>query len=360
MGKLLFIIALLALVKSTILYRVYHRLPLRELKRRARAKDHQAAVLYKIAAHAKALDALIFIVGFVAAAYLLVASARYAWWLAVLAITFTLWLIAWTPAPRIGGPFWRLSVWSAPMIFKVLNWLRPGLDFLGRWLPDNRSAHSGAYETEDLIELLTQQANQEGNRIPKEDLKIAAGALQFGSRSVMKTMTPRRAIHFVSEDEVLGPLLLDELHKTGFSRFPVVRGSGKVNMPEVVGTLYFKDIIEVGQENKGKVKDHMKKGAYFINESCDLRQALDAILAHQHHQLIVVNNFEEMVGVITLEDILEQIIGQPIVDEFDHYDNLRAVAGLEAEKEKEKHDEVASETESEPAVAKTTIASDAE
>lgn len=344
-----------------ILYRVYHSLPLRELKRRARAKDHQVVVLYKVAAHAKALDALIFIVGFVAAAYLLVSSARYAWWLAVLVMAFTLWLIVWAPAPRIGGPFWRLSVWSAPTIYKILGWLRPSLVLLGRWLPGNSLTHSGAYETEDLVELLKRQADQEGNRIPEEDLKIAVGALQFGGRSVMKTMTPRRIVHFVSEDEVLGPLLLDELHKTGFSRFPVVHGSAKTNMPQVVGTLYLKDIIEIGQENKGKVKDHMKKGAYFINESCNLRQALDAILAHQHHQLIVVNNFEEMVGVITLEDILEQIIGQPIVDEFDKYDNLRAVANLAAEKEKEKHDEEAApEAAQEPAVAKTTIASDAE
>lgn len=343
MGKLLLIIALLALVKSTILYRVSHRLPLRELKRRARAGDHQATAIYKVAANSKSLDTFIYIVGFAAAAFLLIAAARSSWWLAVIVIAFIVWLTSLAPQPKVGGPLWRFSAWSAPMLFKTISWLRPLLEPLGRLLPANLQPHSGAYELEDLIGLLKLQAEQEDNRIPKEDLKIAAGALEFGGRSVMKTMTPRRAVHFVSEDEVLGPLLLDELHKTGFSRFPVVRGSGKTNMPQVVGTLYLKDIIEVGQENKGKVKDHMKKGAYFINESCDLHQALDAILTHQHHQLVVVNNFEEMVGVITLEDVLEQIIGASIVDEFDKYDSLRAVAGLEAKAEHAAHEEIAPE-----------------
>ena len=48
---------------------------------------------------------------------------------------------------------------------------------------------------------------------------------------------------------------------------------------------------------------------------------------------IVVNSFEEFVGIITIEDILEQVIGHKIIDEFDHYDDMRAVAMHQAEKE---------------------------
>ena len=78
----------------------------------------------------------------------------------------------------------------------------------------------------------------------------------------------------------------------------------------------------------------------FINEDSNLRQALSAFLKTHHHLLIVVNSFEEMVGVLSLEDVLEQILGKQIVDEFDSYDNLRAVASIAAQKDQAQHNEV--------------------
>jgi Mg2+/Co2+ transporter CorC len=53
---------------------------------------------------------------------------------------------------------------------------------------------------------------------------------------------------------------------------------------------------------------------------------------------MVVNNFEELVGVLSVEDVLEQIIGKQIVDEFDRYDDLRSVAAREAQKEHTHHE----------------------
>jgi CBS domain containing-hemolysin-like protein len=147
-------------------------------------------------------------------------------------------------------------------------------------------------------------------------------------------MRPRKSIKLVSEDEVVGPMLMDELHKTGQTDFPVVKGSAKASSPVITGTLYLKDVVEIGQENKGKVKDLMKPGACFINEACDLSQALDAVLKKHQHQLIVVNNFEEVVGAITLKDLIGQLLGEPLAHEFEAYENLHAVAGISAESSK--------------------------
>jgi CBS domain containing-hemolysin-like protein len=55
--------------------------------------------------------------------------------------------------------------------------------------------------------------------------------------------------------------------------------------------------------------------------------------------LVVVNNFEEIAGVISLEDVMEQILGQQIVDETDRYPNIRAQAEVEAQKEQKLHSE---------------------
>jgi CBS domain containing-hemolysin-like protein len=125
---------------------------------------------------------------------------------------------------------------------------------------------------------------------------------------------------------------MSELHDSGFSRFPVLEAKGGA----VVGTLYLRDLV--GIETNCKVKDIMDKRVYYANEAAPLYRVFQAFLSTQHHLFVVVNEFEEMAGIITIEDVLEQILGKPIIDEFDKYDDLRAVAHSLAAKEKEQHD----------------------
>jgi len=191
--------------------------------------------------------------------------------------------------------------------------------------------HSGVYEREDLLEFLDRQKSQIDNRISEAELKAARGALTFAHILVGSIMTPRKAVVWVSRDEPIGPKLMDDLHKTGFSRFPVIRGSDKPTNPEVIGTLYLTDLLK-NLEKPGKIGDIMKHDAHFINESHTLLQSLDGFLKSGHHLLIVVNNFEETVGVLTLEAVLSQIVGQKISDDFDRYHDKHAVAGHESQK----------------------------
>jgi Mg2+/Co2+ transporter CorB len=79
----------------------------------------------------------------------------------------------------------------------------------------------------------------------------------------------------------------------------------------------------------------MRVDVYYINEQATLDHALNAFLKTKHHLFIVVNEFEDVVGVLSVEDVLEQIIGQQIQDEFDQYDDLRAVAAKHASKKRE-------------------------
>lgn len=331
--KIVFLVLAIVFLSAAGLARVYHRLPLAELKRRARNREAGTHTLYHAAAAGQSLNALLLILGALSGAAVVIMAARWAWWFAVIVLAAMAWLLLWAPPVRVGGITWSYAVFVSPLVSKLLAWLSPVLKPVGHFLPQPH-LHTGAYELEDLLALLKTQATQPDNRISTDDLSIAAGALSFGGKTVTGVMTPRREVRFVGEDDVVGPLLMDELHKTGFSRFPVVHGPTKAANPSVVGTLYLKDVTEISQANKGTVKNLMHKDAYFINEDCSLHQALDAMLKSRHHLLIVVNKFEELVGVITMEDVLEQIIGHQIVDEFDHYEDLRAVANIHAEKER--------------------------
>jgi CBS domain containing-hemolysin-like protein len=349
--KIAYALLMLIFFKVILLYKIYNSVPVLELKRLAKQKNQRAASLYKVAGYQAALDAFLWILGTISGAILLVWSARTSVWLASAIFIAAAYLIIWAPAPRWDGWAGGIAALSAKYLAAILSFLNPVLGRLSSWLPPAGRVHfhTGLYEKTDLLELLNKQNKQLDNRIDETDLRIASGAITFGDKTVGSVMTPRRKIRFVNADETVGPMLMDELHKTGHSRFPVTKDSAKAAAPAIVGTLYLKDII--GYQGGGKVKEHMRKEVYYINEDSNLRQALNEFIATRHHLLVVVNNFEEIAGVLSIEDVFEQIIGQPINDEFDSFDSLRAVAAKEAQAEQKQHQTAMPEVPADPALA---------
>lgn len=205
---------------------------------------------------------------------------------------------------------------------------RPMGRMLDKWLGDEQPS---IYSKEELYKILEEHRVSEDSDIEADEVQIVRHALSFGDKQVRNVMTPRKVVSTVSADDEVGPVLIDELHKSGFSRFPVYKDEKN---EEFVGTLYLRDIIAMKQV--GSVSEIMRKDVYFVHEEQSLDHALRAFLQTNHHLLLVVNTFEEFVGVITIEDVIEEIIGKNIQDEFDQHEDMRAVAKSYAEAERKK------------------------
>lgn len=154
--------------------------------------------------------------------------------------------------------------------------------------------------------------------------KLIVNGLGFSDKVVRDIMTPRSVIETIDRNELLGPLVLDDLHKKGHNRFPVVDG----DVDHVVGILHLRDVLAVDTMRKhtSKVESAMDTRTLYIHEYQSLSHALDAFLKTHHHLFIVVNEYRETVGLLTLEDVIEALLGRKISDEFDAHDDLRAVA----------------------------------
>lgn len=332
----LFFLALMLLGIS--LRKTYDYLPLRELKRQARAGDEVAAVLYRAVAYGPSLRILLWvIIGLSGAAGFVLFTKIAPGLLAFLAIAGLLWYgFVWMPAAQISGFGARLVVAVTPFIARLLSFLHPVFYKLAHFLAPRRSGnfHTGIYEREDLVEFLEIQRGLTDSRISNAEIDMAVHALTFGERLVNEIMVPRRAVKMVSATDSIGPVLMDELHESGYSRFPVY-GDGRDNL---VGTLLLRDVIDA--RHGEKVGDVMRKEVYYVHEDQTLYQVLHAFIKTKHHLFIVVNNFEEFTGIVTIEDVLEQVIGHKIEDEFDKYDDMRAVAVAGAKKEHEMHEAV--------------------
>lgn len=325
---------LLALIASA-LHKTYRHVPVTELKRRARAGDHLAKVLYRAAAYGTSLDLLLWIVVAASLAISFILLERLApVWLAFIVEAVVIGVgLAWIPTAELTKIGVHLVALLTPVVVLLLEILHPPLDRIAEFIHTHRriDVHTGLYERGDLLALFERQKQVPDSRISHDELDLLISALTFGDKAVYESMVPRRQVRMVSADDTISPVMIRDLHDSGHSRFPVFDSKPD----HVVGTLYLRDLVTL--RKAGQVRDVMHSDLFYVHEEYPLEQALHAFLKTKHHLFIVVNAFEEFTGIITIEDIIEQIIGCKIVDEFDAYDDLRSVAADHARHEHRAH-----------------------
>lgn len=175
----------------------------------------------------------------------------------------------------------------------------------------------------DSKEELSHLVEQSAGILSSDEKKLIIGGLGADKRLVREVMTPRSVIDSVAKKEHLGPLVLDDLHKSGHSRFPVI----DKDIDHVVGMLHVQDLLTIQADRRStSVEKAMEPRVFYIKEDQTLGHALAAFLRTHHHLFIVVNEFRETVGLLSFEDVMEAILGRKIIDEFDAHEDLRAVA----------------------------------
>ena len=172
---------------------------------------------------------------------------------------------------------------------------------------------------EELLHLVSES----GSVLSPDERKLITNGLGFESRLVSEIMTPRSMIDSISKSEHLGPLTLDDLHKKGHSRFPVA----DADIDHIIGMLHIRDLLTIDAKRRStSVEKAMEQRVFYIKEDQTLQHALAAFLKTRHHLFVVVNEFHETVGLLSLEDVIEAMLGRTIVDEFDAHEDLRIVA----------------------------------
>lgn len=334
--SLLFVgLALLAIA----LKKTYAIVPPKELKRQAQQGDRLAKVLYRAVAYGGSLTLLLWtiIILSVAASFVILSQVAPSILVFLLIVLIIAYGFVWMPHTEVTQFGVRIVVWATPTITWLLAHLQPITSRIVGFARKHRplSIHTGLYEREDIVALLERQKDQQDSRLSHQDISLLLHALTFGQKDVASIVTPRRVVRAIKADETIGPITMGELHDSGHSRFPVYGETEE----EIVGTLYLRDLLRA--RKGGHVRNIMKKEVYYVHEDYSLDQVLHAFIKTKHHLFIVVNSFEEYIGIITIEDVLEQVIGRKIVDEFDQYDDMRAVAAKAARDDHAKRSHIA-------------------
>ncbi|MDR3394168.1 MAG: transporter associated domain-containing protein [Parasulfuritortus sp.] len=181
---------------------------------------------------------------------------------------------------------------------------RPSLiERLTAWLspePDNR---------EELLELL--HAAYDNNLLDADALSMIEGVMQVSEMQVREIMIPRAQMDVVDindSPEKLLPFIIETAH----SRFPAVDG----DRDNVVGILLAKDLLRLCNDEEVNLRDILRP-AVFVPESKRLNVLLREFRSSRNHIAIVVDEYGGSAGLVTIEDVLEQIVGD-IEDEYDY------------------------------------------
>ena len=165
-------------------------------------------------------------------------------------------------------------------------------------------------DKKDLISLLTTAAND--NLISQDSYQMILGVFSVSEIPVREIMIPRPHVIAIDVNEELNTVITKVI-ESGHSRFPVINGK----LDEIIGILHAKDLLknQINTNNDFDLHDYMRP-ATFIPESKRLNILLNDFKASRNHIAIVIDEHSNVSGLVTLEDLIEEIIGE-IDDEHD-------------------------------------------
>ncbi len=328
---LIAVVCLVIAVVAMVMQKTYFYISVKELKRQAAHHDPLASVLWQAVGYGTTLRLFLWLVTVVTAGIGLVLLATVAPMpLAIIAVGLLLmYTFAWLPNTRLSSFGGRITVFATPavvwMLAKATPLLRPAQQFVRQYAGQS---HTGLFQREDLVDMLTRQKHQPDNRIDDAELDMAIASLTFGTKLVRDVFVPRSRVRAVSANDEIGVSVIDELHKTLYTRFPVYDGSPD----HIVGTLYLYDLVEHRMSTQPKVSSIMEPRVFYVHENDTLSEVLHTFYQTKHQLFVVINSFDEYLGIITLEDVLAQVIGRDIIHPVDHAHNRQEVAARHAKK----------------------------
>lgn len=209
-----------------------------------------------------------------------------------------------------------VALMSAPAVrwfATVLGPVARGLVTIGNAVTPGRGYRDGPFDSEAELRELVDMAS-ESDLIEADERKMIHSVFELGDTVAREVMVPRIDMVVIDAGKTMRQALSLFL-RSGFSRVPVVDG----NPDDVVGVAYLKDVVDritTSDANQGAPVTDVAREAVFVPDSKPADELLKEMQAGRRHFAIVVDEYGGTSGIVTLEDILEEVVGE-IDDEFD-------------------------------------------
>ena len=217
-------------------------------------------------------------------------------------------------ARRLAGPIAR-PLQMLVLLFTPVIWLSRRIT---RLVSIGREADR---VSDDELLLMVRRGLRSGDLKPHE-ARVISNVLALEVKTAGQIMTPRTVLFTLHTDTSLADAADDE-QLLQHSRVPVYDD----NPDDIVGIVHRRDILGAAAKDEfDKTLDQLMYPVHFVVETAKLDQLLHTFLEQRQHLVVVTDEFGSVSGIVTLEDVLEEILGREIVDEFDAVADLRAFA----------------------------------
>jgi len=199
-------------------------------------------------------------------------------------------------------------IWVSLTLFKPLAWLLMNLSQVIENRFEKKSYSLSVDELHQVLEIATDENTSE------EEKEILKGIVNFGTLTVKQIMKSRLDFTAIDADCDFHELL-DKINKSGYSRIPVFNET----IDNIIGVLYIKDLLPYIEEGENFDWKKLLRQGFFVPETKKIDSLLKDFQEKRVHIAIIVDEYGGTSGLVTLEDIIEEIIGE-INDEFDDED----------------------------------------
>jgi CBS domain containing-hemolysin-like protein len=224
----------------------------------------------------------------------------------------TIGAIYWKKLAPISAHAIRLFIWiTYPIILTTLavtNKISKGKD------------DANTLTKEELLESML--LSEDEGVIDEKESDVIENILNLDNIKVGEVLTPRSVVFALDESMSIKEIIETKEDIFKFSRVPLYRES----IEEVVGIVMTKRIFKQALEDDNVSVGSIKKEIFAINENIPVSKALDLFIAKKDHMFLVMDNYDQTEGIVTLEDCVETILGVEIVDESDTTEDMRELA----------------------------------
>lgn len=288
-----------------------------DLKRKARLGNHQAAVVLPLRANSNLSLAAILLVNVAAvSATSLVLESKTTGWIAGLATTLLIVIFGEIfPQAFLVRRALKATARLAPVLKGMIFCTWPLAKPLQLLLDKMFGKHTPRklQSRQELGLMIAEHADNSRSELDDDEVEIMRGALELSNKRVRDIMTPISHVYWLRKDEVINGAKIDAMKAVNYSRMPVLNESRTA----CYGVLLMKDLVDEDFDNNPREVDELRLyPAALVGSRMALDTLFRKIIASGTH-LMPVEHDDVIVGVVTMEDLIEEIVGHEIEDEAD-------------------------------------------
>ena len=250
-------------------------------------------------------------------------------------LTFAILFLSEIIPKTIGAIHWKSLAPVSAYIIRFFIWITYPIILTTLFVTNKISAgrdDANALTKDELLESML--LSEDDGVIDEKESDFIENILKLDEIKIGDVLTPRSVVFALDEKRTLKDIIDNEDEIFNFSRIPVYHDS----IEDVTGIVLTKKLFQQAIKDDGVTLESIKKEIFSVNENIPISKVLDLFISKKDHMFLVMDNYDQTEGIVTLEDCVETILGVEIMDESDSTEDMRELAKIKMkQKRKEKN-----------------------